>query len=110
MLIGGRNGGAVQGDYQTGIAMDTDLRSGAIGTSWSGPAYTLDFNFNVLTFNRPFVDFFGVSDVINTSWSGGDPAGTNVFAVALDGLADAFPGTTYVTAAGNAGPGANSSG
>ena len=110
MLIGGRNGGAVQGDFQTGIAMDTDLRSGAIGSSWSGPAYTQNFDFTLQSFNKPFVDFFGTADVINTSWAGGDPTGTNVFAVAIDGLANSFPSTTYVNIAGNAGPGTNTVG
>jgi len=87
--------------------MDTDLRSGAIATGWLGAAYTLGFNFSVQSFNTPFVNFLGNADVINTSWSGGDPTGTNVFAVALDGLANTFPGTTYITAAGNSGPSAN---
>ena len=110
MILGGRNGGTLQGDHQTGIAPGTDLQSGAIATKWSGQAYTQAFNFSKSTFNTPFAHYFGKADVINCSWSGSDPAGTSSWTKSLDGFANAYPHTMLVNAAGNSGPTANSVG
>ena len=65
MLIGGR--ATVGGDaiLQQGIAYGTDLRSGAIASSWVSPAYALGFNFSVNSFLTPYEQTFGVADVVN---------------------------------------------
>ena len=110
MILGGRNGGTLQGDHQTGIAPGTDLQSGAIASRWSGQAYTQAFNFTKSTFNTPFAHYFGKADVINCSWSGTDPGGTSSWTKSLDGFANAYPHTILVNAAGNAGPAVNSVG
>lgn len=109
-LIGGRKGSSNPGDHQQGIAPDSDLRSGAFASQWTGSAYTLAFSFTNNSFFTPFQANFGTADVINSSWAGLDPTGTSSFAVALDGLARTHPSTTYVVAAGNRGPGANTVG
>jgi hypothetical protein len=108
MLIGGRTVVSFPGAYQTGIATQTDLRSGAIATSWSGTADPGSFNTtNASTFS-PYVTAFGTADVINSSWGGtgttAAAAGTDTTAIGLDGLARANPNTTFVAAAGNSGP------
>ncbi len=110
MIIGGRNGGTVQGDFQTGISPGVDLRSGAINTSWGGSAYSMSVNYNWNTFTTAFNAYFGTADVINSSWAGGDPTGTYADTILLDGMVYSNPRTTYVVAAGNAGPGANTVG
>jgi hypothetical protein len=108
--IGGRatvvNGGA----WQTGIAPGTDLRSGAIASSWNGNAYALGFNFTATSFTGGYTPFFGTADVINSSWGGNSPAGNNFFAIALDGYAAQNSNTTLVASAGNSGPGQNTVG
>lgn len=101
MTIGGRNGGNTPGAYQTGIAPGTDLRSGALADAWSGNAWTGSFGFNVNSFVTPYTTFFGASDVINSSWGGTDPFGVDDFTVALDGLANQSPNSTFVVSAGN---------
>ncbi len=101
MTIGGRNGGANQGTYQTGIAPNTDLKSGAIASVWSGNAYATAFNFTGNSFTTPYAAYFGTADVINSSWGGTDTRGIGGFAVALDGLANQSPSSTFVVAAGN---------
>lgn len=103
MTIGGRNGGPNQGTYQTGIAPGTDLKSGAVASSWSGNAYATGFNFSSNSFTTPYATYFGASDVINSSWGGTDTFGTAGFTIALDGLANQFPRSTFVASAGNAG-------
>lgn len=103
MMIGGRPGGAIQGNWQTGIAPLTDLRSGAIATSWSGTAYALGFNFSPNSFTQPYNAYFGQADVINSSWGMNDPAGSNTYSIALDGMAYMNPNTTFVVSAGNTG-------
>ncbi len=110
MIIGGRKGGTAQGDFQTGISPGVDLRSGAFNTAWIGSAYTMSVNYNWNTFTTPFNTYFGTADVINSSWAGGDPAGTYADTILLDSMVYSNPRTTYVVVAGNAGPGANTVG
>lgn len=122
MHIGGRNGGATQGNWQTGMADQVQLWSGAIATGWNPPAYASSFSMNTNSFLYPYVTFFqtGVSgrtaDVVNSSWGAYDPgdptlqSGFNYIAAALDALANANPRTTFVAAAGNSGPSANTVG
>jgi len=110
MMIGGRNGGAVQGAWQPGIAPQTDLRSGAIATSWAGNAYSLSFFLTTATMAGAYGAFFGSADVINSSWGGTDPSGSSNRATITDGLANQNRTTTFVVSAGNAGPGANTVG
>ena len=105
--IGGRNGGTVQGNRQLGIAHGTDLRSGAIATQWNGTAYATSFSFSFSTL-VPYEAYFGVADVINSSWGGTNPTGDNAITTTLDGLANQNPGTTFVASAGNSGSAANS--
>jgi hypothetical protein len=102
MHIGGRNGGATQGTHQTGIAPNTDLKSGALASGWTGSAFATGFNFTANSFTIPYAAYFGTTDVINSSWgNSGDTFGSTGFAIAMDGLANQFPRTTFVTAAGN---------
>ena len=110
MLIGGR--ATVGGDaiLQQGIAYGTDLRSGAIASSWVSPAYALGFNFSVNSFLTPYEQTFGVADVVNSSWGFTDPSGTTDYSVVMDAYALQNPTTTYVVSAGNSGPDANTIG
>jgi len=107
MMIGGRNGGSVQGPWQPGIAPGTDLRSGAIATGWGGNAYSLSFGATNQTLATAYGAFFGSADVINSSWGGFDPTGTSNIARITDGLANQNPLTTFVVSAGNSGPAPN---
>ena len=109
-MIAGRNGGAVQGDFQRGIAFGADLQSGAVATAWNGAAYALGFNSSPTTVFTAYNAYFGSSDVINSSWSGTDPEGDNSFATLLDALANQNPTTSLVVSAGNSGPGTNTVG
>lgn len=108
--IGGRMGGNSPGDWQTGIALDTDLRSGAVATQWSGSAYALGFDLSGNTLATPYSEYFGTANVINSSWGGTDTTGTGFLAIAIDGYAAMFPETTLVVSAGNSGPNANTVG
>ena len=108
--IGGRLTAVNGGQWQTGIAPGTDLRSGAIATAWSGSAFTTGFNFNAASFNGGYTPYFGTADVINSSWGGTSAAGNNFFAQALDGYAAQNSRTTLVASAGNSGPGNNTVG
>ncbi len=108
--IGGRSTAVNGGDWQTGIAPGTDLRSGAIASAWAGSAYALSFNFSAASINGGYAPFFGTADVINSSWGGTSPAGNNFFATALDGFAAQNSRTTLVASAGNSGPGQNTVG
>jgi len=110
MMIGGQNGGQFQGGYQTGIANGADLRSGAIATSWTPPAYSLSFSFSSTSIFSAYQAYFGTADAINSSWGFTDTTGTNFFTTGLDGLARANPRTTFVVSAGNSGPGTNTVG
>ena len=107
MMFGGRNGGSIQGAWQAGIAPDTDLQSGAIATSWLGPAYSLSFEVSTDTMNAAYGSMFGTADVINSSWGATDTTGSSSLALITDGLQSQNPGTTLVVSAGNSGPGAN---
>jgi len=106
MMIGGRG----MQTYQTGIAPDTDLRSGAIATSWSGSAYSLSFTISESSFTAPMSTYFGTADVINSSWGFTDAGGSGSFTVAMDGYAAQNPNTTFVVSAGNSGPSSNTVG
>jgi hypothetical protein len=110
MMIGGRTGGTYQGDWQTGIAQDTDLQSAAIATNWSGGAYSTGFSTSVAAMNTAYDTMFGTADVINSSWGGTDPGGSSIIAKITDGLQNLHPQTTFVASAGNSGPGTNTVG
>ena len=110
MLIGGRM--TVGGDavLQEGIAYGTDLRTAAIASSWNGSVYALSFNFGPNSFFTPYEQTFGVADVVNSSWGGTDPSGTDGYTVAMDAYCFQNPTTTYIASAGNTGPNANTVG
>jgi hypothetical protein len=108
MLLGGRPAAGGFDALRSGIAPDTDLRSAALATTWVGSAYARAFEFSAGSLVGTFNGAFGSADAVNVSWGGTDPAGENVFAVAMDGFAARDPGTTFVASAGNAGPGTNS--
>ena len=111
MFIGGRETTNSPSIKQEGIAPGTDLRSAAIATNWSGPAYALSFGVDLLTTLIPVYDAtFGTVDVINSSFGGGDPDGTGALAWLADAYSFANPGTLYVVSAGNDGPAANTVG
>jgi subtilisin family serine protease len=103
MTMGGRNA-PPPGVYQSGIAPNASLRSGAVASGWNGNAYSLGFNFTGNSFANPYVANFGTADVINSSWGFTDDPGTNFFTIAMDGLANSNPRTTFVASAGNDGP------
>ena len=109
MLIGGRQtaGGGI---YQDGIAFGTNLRAAAIASSWVSPAYALSFNLSLESFLVPYERTFGVADVVNSSFGFTDPDGTDALSVVMDAYAFQNPLTTYVTSAGNSGPGSNTVG
>ncbi len=109
-MIGGRSTMVGGGAWQTGIAPNTDLRSGAIASSWAGSAYATSFNISPNSFVGGYQPFFGTADVINSSWGGTSPAGDNAFAIALDGYAAQNPSTSFVVSAGNSGPSNNTVG
>lgn len=105
MMIGGRpGGGTVNGPWQAGIAHGTDLRSGAIATSWVGNAFALSFGASVQSIATAYAGHFGSADVINSSWGGTDPGGGSVRATIPDGLAFQNRNTLFVASAGNDGP------
>ena len=116
MMIGGRRGGAAQGQWQDGIADQTDLRSGAIATSWAAPAYALSFGATITSLDFPYssaVSGFGTADVINSSWGAtgtSESAGTDVRSMITDSLANGNRFTTFVASAGNDGDGPNTVG
>ena len=110
-MIGGRTTFPLPGsEYQRGISPSATLQSGAIATTWNGGAYSTSFGINANSFSTPLVNYFGSADVINSSWGFSDPDGNSAFTVAMDGLADMNPNTTFVVSAGNSGPGANTVG
>jgi hypothetical protein len=113
-IMGGRRGGANPGPYQEGMAPDAQLFSGAFATQWNGQRPSQNFySTNSVIFDqyrkafRTGVNTAGrTADVINSSW--GSIAGANgsdTYAFALDGFANANPRTLFVAIAGNAGPG-----
>jgi hypothetical protein len=107
-ILGGRSPTGGFDPVTNGIAYDTDLRSGAVATEWTGLRYARSFNVSVGSIVGTFNGAFGCADVVNVSWGGDDPAGEGPIVVALDGFAALNPGTTFVAAAGNTGPVANS--
>lgn len=96
MMIGGRNGGTVQGIRQVGIAPGTDLRSGAVAEDWDGHTGFVTQNYTVAYPLASTVSGFGTANVINLSWAGGAPV-----EMMTDGLTYQHPFTTYVAASGN---------
>ena len=100
-IIGGRSGGKSMGEWQPGIAPGTDLRSGAIASVWNGSAYTSSFNFTEQSLAGAYDNYFGSADVINSSWGMPSVSGTGPYILAIDGLADLRPSTTFVVSAGN---------
>ncbi|MCP5523385.1 MAG: S8 family serine peptidase [Verrucomicrobiales bacterium] len=115
-LIGGRLGGAAQGEWQRGIAYGADLWSGAIATAWTPPAYSLGFSFTAASVAIPYNTVFAsgvagrTADVVNSSWGFSDPTGYNSYAGMVDALVNQNPTTTMVASAGNSGPDANTVG
>ena len=104
--IGGQLGGAVQGERQRGIAPDTNLQSGAIALEWSGSAFSGSFSFFFTAMDASYRDFFGTTDVINSSWgalNATTTGGVDGRASIVDGRADQNPTTTFVSSAGNSG-------
>lgn len=107
MMIGGRQtqGGGV---HQEGIAPETDLRSAAIATSGWGGGTTFNLSVATLAYALSSTESgFGTADVINASWGATHPSGDHWTAQIPDALAYDNPGTTFVVAAGNSGPGTN---
>lgn len=107
MLIGGRNGGSSPGNHQLGIAYNTDLRSAAMATSWIGGAPSLSFNVSATTVITAYNQAFAASDVVNSSIGTTDATGTGFFAIVVDALSFGNRFTTFVSSAGNSGPGSN---
>lgn len=104
-MIGGRRVGAGTTE-QEGIAYNTDLRSGAIATGWSGSSYALSFGISFASLDTPYDSAtvgFGTADVINSSWGGTDTSGTGTISLLIDSLSKESPTTTMVASAGNSG-------
>lgn len=110
MLIGGRQTAVNPQIRQQGLAPQTDLRSAAIATTWSGTAYAIGFGVNGATYSAAYNAAFGTAQVINSSYGYPDPAGTGVFTAFTDAKAFASPGTLHVVSAGNSGPASNTVG
>lgn len=96
-------------DYVTNVGMAPEARvvSGAIATTYSS---SILGSFSISQESAMNV-YAGMSqgngtlkaDVINSSWGGGDPAGADSIAVAIDGLAYENPTVAFVVSAGNGG-------
>jgi hypothetical protein len=125
MIMGGRPAGANPGDYQSGMAPNAQLASGAIATNWP----IADSNYQRFT-TAFYLDFSGIStfgpyraafitgvptstgsrpaDVVNSSWVGGsgsiELAGSDNLSGTLDALIFENPHTLFTTAAGNTVP------
>ena len=110
LFIGGRQTAANPSIKQQGLAPGTDLRSAAIATAWSGSAYALSFGISGNTLVTAYDTSFGTADVINSSFGGGDPSGTDTLAYLADAYAFGRSTTTYVVSAGNEGPASNTVG
>ena len=113
MMIGGRLAPAGPAIYQTGVAANTDLRSGAVATSWGSSAYALSFGASVASLAFPYQSSFGVADTINSSWGAvgtsgsAEAAGSDIRSMIIDSLANANRFTTFVASAGNDGNSGN---
>jgi hypothetical protein len=116
MMIGGRQAAPFPGVYQQGIAFNTDLRSGAIATAWTGNAYATGFNTTASAIAFPYAAAgfgFGSADVINSSWGGAsvsgsaEAGGADIRTTITDSLANGNRFTTFVVSAGNSGGTAN---
>jgi len=110
LFIGGRQTLVNPSISQQGIAPGTDLRSAAIATEWQGSAYALSFGISFDTLLTAYDASFGTADVINSSFGGGDPSGTDGLAWIADSYTFTNPKTTYVASAGNEGPASNTVG
>lgn len=110
LFIGGRQTVVNPSIRQQGLAPGTDLRSAAIATEWQGDAYALGFGISFDTLLTAYNASFGTADVINSSFGGGDPAGTGALAWLADAYSFGSSTTTYVVSAGNDGPAANTVG
>ncbi len=110
LFIGGRQTVVNPAIRQQGIAYGTDLRSAALATEWQGDAYALGFGITYDTLLTAYNASFGTADVINSSFGGGDPAGTDTLAYLADAYSFNNSKTTYVVSAGNDGPASNTVG
>lgn len=115
-LIAGRpvqaDSASVQ-DEQRGIAYGATLWSGAIATTMaSNGSFTRSPASTLFPYNTVFATGIDrrTADVVNSSWGFTDGTGSSFTGMALDGLAYMNPGTTFVVAAGNSGPNANTVG
>ncbi len=99
MIIGGRMGGASQGVHQLGIAPATDLRSGAIATSFTSSGGWTTTPDSMAYPYASSVSGFGTADVINSSWA----AGFDSVEILMDSLANQNRFTTFVSSGGNGG-------
>lgn len=90
-----------------GMAPEAALVSGAIAVDFSttdAGAFTTTDEATVAVYKAFFTgDGVAKSDVINSSWGGGDPAAASSTSLALDGLARQNATVAMVVAAGNGG-------
>jgi hypothetical protein len=125
MLIGGRPTVIAPLPSQSGIAPNTNLRSAAVAEIWTGTRYSTEWGLNGPTyFGALDAAFKGTyngavigdpsvrsPDVINSSYGigtfYGPPNGSGQIPIVGDALAWKNPYTTWVNAAGNNGPNAN---
>jgi hypothetical protein len=110
LFIGGRQTAVNPSIKQQGLAPGTDLRSAAIATGWSGPAFAGTFGISYDTLLTAYDASFGTADVINSSFGVGDPGGTGALAWIADTYSFFNSKTTYVVSAGNDGPSSNTVG
>jgi hypothetical protein len=110
LFIGGRQTVVNPSIKQQGLAPGTNLRSAAIATDWEGDAYALSFGISFDTLLTAYNASFGTADVINSSFGGGDPSGTDTLAYLADAYCFNNSKTTYVVSAGNDGPASNTVG
>lgn len=108
--MGGRLGGSFPDEYQRGIAYGANLRSSALATSWSGNAYSLNFDFTVASSLNHAASVMGQANVANSSFGFADGSSSSPFSWAFDAITQANPRTTWVFSAGNSGPDANTVG
>jgi hypothetical protein len=112
--VGGRPTSSGATNYQGGIAPGATLWSGAVATQYNGTPFTTSWGWSRgYAYTTPFVAAMqtGVAgrrtDVVNGSYGfsggAGNASGTDIFALAVDGLARANR-TTLVFSAGNEGP------